>query len=723
VRIPSFCLAACSCALGLAITELAAASLDLKTDWWRGPACRTRHTTLAASFDSAESNEADYARDLAASGGFGMRADVPGKHGAGTQVAETGGHLNFVGRSNFQAAHGTLRMWVKGDVWADKTPRWLFEARGYDRIGLRREPGKLSLVVSSRRSTKKVISQLDLRIGEVSTREWHSVVASWDREVGMGWIVLDGKGVSGKMEFSQDWRPAFALYLAGGFGGRTGGLNLAGLTIDDFVLYDVPILVLEAELASLSQEDQELLMRAEAGARKTLNFLADIQRWGGWQCIYTWPTLIGSSAQGREHVTFGDYIDNDKGNATPRVAGRFLYAYQVMGDYRFLDVALRAAEFLLAAQDEKGFWVHGYRMTVHGIQPAASERHIKLQDCVQAHPMYYLCAMYRLTGYERYLAAVKKAGEFYLAAQNPNGSWSHHFDAEAGIGKTARNHPQGGELNDRAMNDAIDCMALMYHLTKDARYVKAIKRAGDWLIEAQGKHVPLWADQYDAGNNPVEARHFEPAAFGPRATGLAVQALREVYRFSGDERYLQPIRKALEWIEANCPKGNMASYIHCENGRPIASWKRKIHYLDEAESLAYLKTVPTGSSYLRQSSILGSVKKALAGAVGAKPVPPQATPESAKERLPILRESVQHALDTQNSAGVWVSPKFANFMGSLGAGFINHCPRVRVLLSYAESARIAMGELEPAYRGNGALKSMAYPMGDWYELNWLGSAE
>jgi len=186
---------------------------------------------------------------------------------------------------------------------------------------------------------------------------------------------------------------------------------------------------------------------------------------------------------------------------------------------------------------------------------------------------------------------------------------------------------------------------------------------------------------------------------------------------------VQPIRKALEWIEANCPKGHIASYIHCENGRAIASWQRKIYYLDEPDSLAYLKTVPIGSSYLRKSNILGAVKKALDRAAGPKPVPPQVTVESARKRLPALREPVQHALDTQNSAGVWVSPKFANFMGSLGAGFVNHCPRVRVLLHYAEAARIGMGELEPAYRGDGALRSMAYPLADWYELDWPATVE
>ncbi|MFQ6099303.1 MAG: hypothetical protein ACE5O2_16345, partial [Armatimonadota bacterium] len=469
----------------------------LKGDWWRQPATRTRHTTLVATFDDAASNDADYARESNLSGGFGMNADVPGLHGSATQVTEKGGHLNFGGGSNFQPARGTVRMSVKGDVWADESPRWLFEARAADRIGIRREPGKISLVFSPDRRVGRAISRLDLEVGDVPTDEWHSVVASWDRASGRGWIALDGRGVTREMEFSRDYRAAFALYVAGGFGPWDGGMNLPGLTIDDFVLYDVPVPVLEAELASLPEQDSEFLPLAEERARKALNFVADLQRWGGWQTIYTWPTLIGSSAQGREWVDFDDYLDNDKGNGSPRVAANFLYGYHVLGDYRFLDVALRTGEFLLATQDPRGFWLHGYRMTAHGVVATTSDRHIKFQDQVQAHPMLLLCALHRLTGDERYLEAVKRAGEFYLAAQNPNGSWSHHFNAEKGIGENAVGQPQGGELNDAAMNDAIDIMAMMYHMTGEAKYVQAIKRAGDWLIGAQGDEVPLWADQYD----------------------------------------------------------------------------------------------------------------------------------------------------------------------------------------------------------------------------------
>lgn len=693
-------------------------AVQLRGNWWRPPAAATRHTTLVAAFDSSEHNDADSARGVRFSGGFGMQADAPGRHGKGTRIGEKGGHLNFRGGSNIQLSHGTLRMQVKGEAWQDSTPRWFFEARAADRIGVQRAPGRLSLTVSESRRPDTAIGRLDLDVGGVSADDWHSIVASWDRRSGRGWIALDGRGISGALAFSADPRPAFAIYLGGGFGARLGGMNEAGLFIDDVVLYDVPLPILEAEPVPLPDDDESFLPVAEIAARKALDFVADLQRWGGWQTIYTWPTLLGSSAQGREHVTFDDYLDNDKGNGSPRTAAVFLYAYEVLGDYRYLDVILRTGEFLLAAQDPRGFWVHGYRMTVHGIKPAASERHIKFQDQVQAHAMFLLGALHRLTGDARYLDAVKKAGEFYLAAQNPNGSWSHHFDAQEGMGKNAVGQPQGGELNDAAMNDAIEVMAYVFHLTGEARYVRAIRRAGDWLIEAQGDSVPLWADQYDGDDNPAWARHFEPPAYGVRATQLACAGLREVYRFSRDPRYLESIRKAVSWAEANCPDGNMWCYVEPGTGRPIASWQRKIHYLDDPKQLAFMKTLPTGRWYLEKTSIARSLRRTLEQAEGDVPRRQALTEEHVRAQLAGLRGQAQHARDTQNEAGIWVVPNVADFMGSLGAGFTAHIPRVFLLLRYAEAARMAKGELTLEDRGGGGMRSAAYTGDDWYDLDW-----
>jgi len=689
---------------------------DLDGDWWQAPAEQGRHTTLVCSFDSAESNDADYARDLVGAGGFGMASDVEGQHGLCTQVGEIGGHLNFRGDSNFQPNHGTLRMLVKGDLWSDTTPRWLFDARGTNRIGILREPGTLSLVFSPGRSTSTVIARLDLPIGEVSAGDWHSVVASWDRASGTGWLAFDGSGVSGPMEFGADVGVAWAVYVAGGFGGRTGGLNLPGLAIDDFVLYDAALPVLQATVA-LPEEEEQFLPLAEAGARKALTFLCDLQRWGGWQCIYSWPTLLGSSAQGREYISDEFYIDNDKGNGSPRTAINLLYGYEVLGDARYLDAAIRTAEFLVAAQDERGFWVHGYNMTVHGIEPAASDRNIKLQDLVQAHPMFYLGYAYRVTGDERYLDSLKRAGEWFITAQNPNGSWSHHYDAEEGVGKNARGEVGAGELNDSTMNSGINTMVFMYHMTGEAKYVESIKRAGDWLIEAQGDDVPLWADQYDPDNNPQWARAFEPPAWGVTATQLATQALREVYRMSGDERYVEAIRRSVEWMEANLPDGEMSCFVEPGTGRAIAAWEREIYYLDNPEHVAYLKTVPIGTGYTRISNILDRTRR-MAEQAQSLPSRPDMSGEAALAALPGYRSGAESALDSQHESGMWLVDNVANFMGSIGRGFGATSPRTLLLLRYIERARIAKGEIEPVYRGDGNLETAAYPADDWYDIAW-----
>lgn len=690
----------------------------LEGEWWTAPAQRTRHTTLVCCFDATDHDDADYARDFAGSGGFGVTSDTAGRHGSGVRTVTAGGHLNFRGGSNFQAARGTLRFAVKGDVWAEESPRWLFDARGHDRIGVLRAPGVLSLVFSRTSRTTNPIARVNLAVGDVSPDEWHTVVASWDRASGMGWIALDGAGVRGEMAFSQDHRPAYALYLGGGFGGRTGGLNLPGLSLDDFVLYDVPLPVLEADLAPLPEKDAAYLPAVEAGVRRTMNYMADLQRWGGWQCLYTWPTLIGSSAQGREFVDFDTYVDNDKGNGSCPLAAKFLWAYETMGDYRWLDVGLRSAKFYLAAQAEEGYWQHGYHMTVRGIQPVTSRRHIKLQDQVQAHPMLLLFFVHRLTGDERYLDAVERAGEFYLHAQNPNGSWSHHYDMEAGMGKTARGLPEGGELNDRAMNDAVDMMALLHHITGEAKYVQAMKRGGDWLLEAQGDEVPLWSDQYDADNNPVWAREFEPPSYGVTATTLACEALGEMYRFSGDERYLDGIRRADAWSKANLENGEMSTFIDLSTGRPIAAWQRKIYFLDEPESVAYLKTVPIGAGYAQTRKIGPTVARILERAQGAKPRPKKLTPKDALASLTGKRGSAEHAMSTCNEAGVWTSPVVSNFMGSIGEGFGSNVPLASMMIAYVEACRLTMGELSPRYSSSGDIKRLAYPFPDWYEVDW-----
>jgi len=355
---------------------------------------------------------------------------------------------------------------------------------------------------------------------------------------------------------------------------------------------------------------------------------------------------------------------------------------------------------------------------VYGIKPVTSPRNIKLQDQDQSHPMLLLTYLHRITGDKRYLPAVKRAGEFYLRAQNPNGSWSHHYDLVEGRGENGLGMPGGGELNDRATNDAIDMMALMYHLTGEAKYIRAMKRVGDWLLQAQGDVVPLWSDQYDADNNPVWARHFEPPAYGVSATCLACQGLRAVYRFSGDQRYLAGIRSAAEWITANLPEGRMSCFVDPGNGRAIAGWERKVYFLDEPESIAFLKTVPVGTGYLRTSNIGRTVTRLLEQAEAGPPRREVLIADAAMSALAGKRQRAANAMDSRNEAGVWTVPVVANYMGSIGEGFGSNIPRATHMIAYVEAARIATGELEPRYPGSHNMLHLAYPFPDWYEVDW-----
>jgi hypothetical protein len=94
--------------------------------------------------------------------------------------------------------------------------------------------------------------------------------------------------VTGKMTFPAEHSAVLAFYVGGGGGGRRGGLNLPGLEIDELAIYDLALPVLEATAGNrLSGNDHALLVKAEQGARKCLDRIVGLQRWGGWQTLYT----------------------------------------------------------------------------------------------------------------------------------------------------------------------------------------------------------------------------------------------------------------------------------------------------------------------------------------------------------------------------------------------------------------------------------------------------
>src|SRR5690606_21119016 len=116
-----------------------------------------------------------------------------------------------------------------------------------------------------------------------------------------------------------------------------------------------------------------------------------------------------------------------------------------------------------------------------------------------------------------YLQAATRGLEFLISAQNPNGSWSHGYHLEKKVGQSAfESKPNAGEFNDYTTTGPMTAMLLAYRLTGEQRFLDSYFRGISWIMSAfidnsaTGGGVG-WAQQYDADNNPLQARHFEPA--------------------------------------------------------------------------------------------------------------------------------------------------------------------------------------------------------------------
>ena len=86
-------------------------------------------------------------------------------------------------------------------------------------------------------------------------------------------------------------------------------------------------------------------------------------------------------------------------------------------------------------------------------------------------------------------------------------------------------------------------MLMAYGDSKDGKYLSCAERAGQWYVDAQRADGGLFRGTY---------RDFKTDSFGHATSGIAGAAIiwRELWEVTGDERWLEPLNKAL----AHCMK-------------------------------------------------------------------------------------------------------------------------------------------------------------------------
>lgn len=288
---------------------------------------------------------------------------------------------------------------------------------------------------------------------------------------------------------------------------------------------------------------------------------------------------------------------------TPAVGSAMLEAWQATGDRLFLQAAKEAAQALLWCQMASGGWIEDFdfdprqsrtlhfRRDIEAGDTEPGKRHgaSSLDDRKTQAPLLFLLELVHDDG-ARGDPALRAALQFgldgLLAAQAPNGGWPQQYHGPAdpaapvARAKIAVPWPRvwpGVDytgfytLNDGNLYWIVTLLLRAHELEKDARYLAAAKKAGEFLLLARlPAPQPVWAQQYDRDMVPVWARKFEPPAVSSIESFSALRALVELWLATGDARWIEPVQPALAWFaRTKLPDGRWARFYELGTDKPL----------------------------------------------------------------------------------------------------------------------------------------------------------
>lgn len=280
---------------------------------------------------------------------------------------------------------------------------------------------------------------------------------------------------------------------------------------------------------------------------------------------------------------------------TPTVGMAYLEAYQATTDDFYLDAATKAAEAVIYGQLESGGWTNSIdfdpkgRTAQYRNGKGRGKNNSSLDDDQTQSAIRFLVKLDRAYDFENETIheAATTALDALLEAQFSNGAfpqvWTGPVDRSLPSKQASfptydwktegriKNYWDMYTLNDGLAGSVASVLIEAHETYDDDRYLTALKKLGDFLIMAQlPDPQPAWAQQYNYEMNPIWARRFEPAAVAGRESQDAIETLLTIYDVTRDEKYLEPIPKAVNYLEASkLPDGRMARYYEMQTNRPL----------------------------------------------------------------------------------------------------------------------------------------------------------
>ncbi len=317
-----------------------------------------------------------------------------------------------------------------------------------------------------------------------------------------------------------------------------------------------------------TREDALAVMRKAATF-----FLEKVANRGGYHYHYADDLSYGRS----EHAEGPTQIEVQR-EATPVAGMAFLEAYDATGEPLYLKAAQAAANALVEGQLCSGGWDYiiefdpakrkQFPYRIDGNCAAQKPRPTTLDDNVTQAATRLMMRVDRALDFKdaKIHESAKAALDGLMRAQYPNGAWPQRYTdfpdpAKFPVKKASypadwpRKWPNQSyytfyTFNDNSIADAIDTMLEAARIYKDSRYLESARRGGDFILLAQMPDPqPAWAQQYDTDMHPAWARQFEPPSVTGGESQAVIRLLLLLYRETGDKKYLDPVPKALEYLE------------------------------------------------------------------------------------------------------------------------------------------------------------------------------
>jgi hypothetical protein len=489
-----------------------------------------------------------------------------------------------------------------------------------------------------------------------------------------------------------------------------------------FGLRRLLMLLCALPLAVFAQPEADLAARARASMADATRFLSSIATEGG----YLWRYSIDLKHRSGEGKATESQVWVQPPGGTPGLGLAFLAAYRATGDRIHLDAARRAADALRRGQLESGGWDYmidfdpvqarrWYRRSDAGVVDAAEaakrRNRSSYDDNQTQHAILFLLEYCDRVGQDAdaqdkaICAARDVALDKLVQAQYPNGAWPQSWDgrprgpsgaspARARFPKVvAAEYPKKDyrdhyTLNDDAHRDLVLVLLDAHRLTGRKDCLQAALRGGDFIVAAQlPEPQPAWAQQYNADFEPDWARIFEPPAVASRESIGAMRTLMDLYRYTGDERWLAPIPSAMAWLERSAlAKERWARFYELRSNEPVyGDGDGRIHRRLESISDGRAKGYAWQGSY-GYATMARQWREIQDGT--PRPRPPSATQraQQAQKRRP----KVEQVINAQDELGRWIVPGSVIGAPPLPEGVLDmgvFAAHLRALAEYVELVR------------------------------------